>query len=200
MMKEFWNERYAAATYGYGTQPNDFLAYAATRLPPQAKILSLGEGEGRNAVFLAGRGHHVTALDQSEVGLKKAQQLAATQGCRIDTQVADLVDFDLGSARWDAIISIFCHVPQELRHALYPRIAAALKPNGLFIMEAYAPEQLGYGSGGPKEADWLVALADVAAGLPTLTACHAMTGTRTIQEGQFHNGLSCVTQYIGAKI
>lgn len=55
-----WDKRYGGETFAYGTQPNDFLRAQASLLPV-GDTLSLGEGEGRNAVFLAGLGHKVLA-------------------------------------------------------------------------------------------------------------------------------------------
>lgn len=72
-----WDERYAEPGFAYGTAPNDFLAQNVERLPAGGDVLSLAEGEGRNAVFLAQRGFRITAVDGSAVGLEKARQLAA---------------------------------------------------------------------------------------------------------------------------
>jgi len=69
-----WDDRYASDEYRFGTQPNRFLIECVERLYPgiQAdshagrvhvpgkRVLSLGEGEGRNAVYLAGLGFDVT--------------------------------------------------------------------------------------------------------------------------------------------
>jgi len=57
-----WNERYAQPGFAYGTEPNEFLVSAAGRIPV-GPVLSLGEGEGRNAAYLAGLGHRVVAVD-----------------------------------------------------------------------------------------------------------------------------------------
>ena len=51
-----WDERYGAQGFLYGTQPNDFLAEVASRLKKKGRVLSLGEGEGRNGVYLASLG------------------------------------------------------------------------------------------------------------------------------------------------
>ena len=51
-----WDERYRSDDYFYGTAPNDFLAAHVEAIPP-GPVLCLAEGEGRNAVFLAERGH-----------------------------------------------------------------------------------------------------------------------------------------------
>src|SRR5690606_2851304 len=81
-----WDERFAGDEYVYGKEPNDFLRAFAPRLPPPpARILSLGEGEGRNAVHLARLGYQVTAVDASSVGLAKARRLAAERHVSINT-------------------------------------------------------------------------------------------------------------------
>src|SRR5262245_35174162 len=82
MESRWWDERYSAPGFAYGTEPNDFLASVAGRLPP-GPVLTLGESEGRNAVFLAGLGHEVVAVDQSGVGLAKARRRAEERGVRV---------------------------------------------------------------------------------------------------------------------
>jgi len=77
-----WDERYSQPGFAYGTEPNEFLAAVAGRIPV-GPVLTLGEGEGRNAVYLAGLGHRVVAVDQSEVGLAKARRLAADRDLTI---------------------------------------------------------------------------------------------------------------------
>lgn len=67
-----WNERYSAAEYVFGTEPNDFLKEQFTHIPAGGRVLCLAEGEGRNAVFLAEQGYQVMAMDLSDVGLKKS--------------------------------------------------------------------------------------------------------------------------------
>jgi cyclopropane fatty-acyl-phospholipid synthase-like methyltransferase len=77
----------------------------ASRLPTES-VLSLGEGEGRNAVWLSGQGHDVTAVDASVVGLQKAQRLAAERGVKITTVHPDLAAYDIVQGSWDGIVSI----------------------------------------------------------------------------------------------
>ena len=148
---------------------------------------------------MAKRGHKVTAVDQSEVGLRKAQKLALSQGCSIETAVADLEDYQFGEHQWDAVVSIFCHTPNMLRMSLYRSIKAGLKVGGIFIVEAYAPEQLARGTGGPKEIDNLVSLDELLTEFSDFEIVHAQATTRLITEGQFHQGLSDITQFIGSK-
>lgn len=194
-----WDERYAEAGYFYGTQPNDFLRERAAAVPAGGAVLCLGEGEGRNAVFLARSGYRVTALDQSAVGLGKAARLAAEQGVTIDTIVADLDGYRFEPARWDGIVSIWCHLPAALRAAVHRQVSGALKPGGAFLLEAYTPKQLEYGTGGPKSLDLLPSLADLRAELGGLDLVHAVELTRIVAEGRGHSGLSAVVQIVARK-
>ena len=198
-VRKFWDERYSGVQFAYGVEPNDFLAAAARHLLPSSKVLSIGEGEGRNATFLAKQSHRVCAVDQSEIGLQKATKLALSHECSIETAVADLEDYQFGELQWDAVVSIFCHTPKALRMGLYLRIKAGLKVGGIFIVEAYAPEQLARDTGGPKEIDNLVPLEELLTEFLDFEVIHAQATTRLIQEGQFHQGLSDVTQFIGRK-
>jgi Tellurite resistance protein TehB. len=54
-----WDERYSAQEYAYGTNPNEFLEANVSSIP-KGKVLSVAEGEGRNAVFLAKQGYSLT--------------------------------------------------------------------------------------------------------------------------------------------
>lgn len=90
--KKFWNERYTRDEYLYGTEPNSFLVENFGLLT--GPVLSLSEGEGRNAVFLAGRGLKVHGVDISEVALTKARALAKSKDVEIQTEVADLAKFE----------------------------------------------------------------------------------------------------------
>ena len=109
-----WDERYSPDEYVYGKDPNQFLEDNYNAIP-KGKVLSLAEGEGRNAVFLAKQGYSVTAVDASQVGLSKAKKLAEENGVELELIRGDLVDFDIGENKWDGIVSIFCPLPSALR-------------------------------------------------------------------------------------
>lgn len=136
-----WNERYSAPEYAYGTKPNDFLVSVASKIPP-GRVLCLAEGEGRNAVYLASLGYEVVAVDQSSVGLAKAEQLAAQRHVKIQTITANLADFMVEPKSWQGIVSIFCHLPSALRRQVHRAAVAGIKQEGVFVLEAYAPRQL----------------------------------------------------------
>jgi SAM-dependent methyltransferase len=195
-----WNQRYSEPGFAYGSEPNDFLAATAERfLPAGGEVLSLGEGEGRNAVFLARRGFRVTGVDTSAVGLDKAQKLALQYGVAIETVVGDLATFDLGAARWDGIVSIWCHLPSELRARVHRSVVSALRPGGVFLLEAYTPAQLEYRTGGPRDADMLATLPVLRAELGGLELLIGEEKTRDVHEGKYHDGRSAVVQIAARK-
>ncbi len=193
-----WNERYSQPGFVYGTEPNEFLADVAGRIPV-GSVLSLGEGEGRNATYLASLGHRVVAVDQSEVGLAKAKRLAADRGLTIDTVAADLAEYPIKPGAWAGIVSIFCHLPRRIRVPLYTAAVQGLQPGGLFVLEAYTPQQIGRGTGGPQDPDMLVTLADLTEELAGLEFLHAVELERDVREGAYHTGVASVVQVIGRR-
>lgn len=195
----FWDQRYGKADgFVFGTEPNDFLRAVAARIPT-GPVLCLAEGEGRNAVFLATRGHTVTAMDQSAVGLTKAQALAARRGVTLTTQVGDLATYDLGHARWAAVVAIFMHLPPALRRDVFAHTVTALAPGGVFVGEFYTPAQLAFDTGGPKDATLLPTLALLRAELAGLTFEIGRELERDVIEGPGHTGRAAVVQVLARK-
>jgi 2-polyprenyl-3-methyl-5-hydroxy-6-metoxy-1,4-benzoquinol methylase len=193
-----WDQRYSTEEYAYGTAPNDFLKEKYNVIP-KGKVLSLAEGEGRNAVFLAKQGYSVTAVDGSEVGLSKAKKLAEANGVTIELVQADLAGFDIGENHWDGIVSIFCPLPSALRKAMHKKVVAGLKPNGVFLSEAYTPNQLKYGTGGGKSADTMTSKESLILELAGLKFIHLIELERDVVEGIYHTGLGAVVQAIASK-
>jgi SAM-dependent methyltransferase len=199
MNPQFWDQRYAAAGFVFGTAPNDFLRASADRIPA-GPVLCLGEGEGRNAVFLAARGHAVTAVDQSAVGLAKAQQLAAARGVTLTTTVADLQDYPIAPGAWAAVVSVFLHLPPPLRRQVCMAAAAGLQPGGVLIYEAYTPAQVRHRTGGPVNTpELLVALADLRPPLAGLDLEIAQEIERDVLEGGGHTGRAAVVQVLARR-
>jgi SAM-dependent methyltransferase len=191
-----WDERYGKSEYAFGTDPNDFLASVASQIPP-GKILCLGEGEGRNAVYLASLGYEVVAVDQSKVGLAKAEKLAAQKGVQIQTIVADLAEFEIEPKTWQGVVSIFCHLPSALWQQVLQDAVAGLTSGGLLVLEAYTPRQLQFKTGGPSDLDMLVSLAAATSKLTGLKWKIAEERDREVIEGQYHSGMSAVVQLLG---
>ncbi len=199
MSSTFWDQRYSGDDLAYGQAPNEFLLSMASRLPETGNALDIGAGEGRNALFLASRGLHVLAVDQSQVGMQKAQQLAQERGLTLRTQAVDLQDFDAEHNSFDVISSIFVHLPTKLRAAVHQRVGTWLKPGGVFLLEAYAPDQIKRGTGGPKDPSLLASLDVILGELSGLEVEHQAALVRNVTEGQFHTGEASVVQVLARK-
>lgn len=155
---DFWNDRFAKDEYVYGEAPNAFIATAADQwLSEAAAVLTLGAGEGRNAVHLARQRHTVTALDYAREGLRKTERLAAEMGVDVETLQADVRTWTPGRT-WDAVVTTFLHLPPDERPAFYRLIQRCLRPGGVLVAEWFRPEQRteGYTSGGPPDVRMMV--------------------------------------------
>ncbi len=192
-----WNERYSSDEFAYGTEPNTFLVENAKLLT--GPVLSLAEGEGRNAVFLASLGLDVLGVDGSEVGLAKAQRLAASKGVEIKTEVVDLATYEPPANLYGSVVSISAHLPSDVRRRLYPLVEQCLKPGGIILLEAYSKSQLSRNTGGPKDPDMLMTAEDMKKEFPNceFLLCHEIE--RDVVEGEFHTGLASVVQFIGRR-
>ncbi|MBK6695962.1 MAG: class I SAM-dependent methyltransferase [Myxococcales bacterium] len=198
MSAQFWDERYRAEAYAYGREPNEFLRAEAHRIEP-GRVLCLAEGEGRNAVFLAGLGHLVTAVDFSTEGLRKAERLAREQNVAIATVHADLATYAPETDAFTAVVAIFAHLPPPVRKHVHGWIPRALRSGGVFILEAYTPAQLAHNTGGPRDAALLMTLDGLREELAPLTVEVGREVVREINEGAFHGGLSATVQLVASR-
>ncbi len=129
----FWNKHFERADPQFKTDPNAFLVEVASKLPP-GHALDLGMGEGRNAIYLAKLGWHVTGVDSAEAGVAKARKRAESLGLKIDALVQNADEFDFGNQRWDLVCLLYAPGAQEV-HDFDKRLAASLKPGGYVISE-----------------------------------------------------------------
>lgn len=195
--RTIWDERFSGEHYLYGTEPNDFLARHAHLL--RGPVLSLAEGEGRNAVFLASRGLRVLGVDSSATGLEKARRLAHARGVTIETQQVDLASYRPPAQRFAAIVSIFAHLPSSIRARLCPLLEQALLPNGILLLEAYSEDQLQRDTGGPDDIDMLLSVDKLRAEFPRLQPLLLQEVVRDVIEGEGHTGQASVVQFIASR-
>lgn len=127
----------------------EILESGSWRLAP-ARALDVACGKGRNALYLAGRGFHVTAIDISPVALDSGRQEAKKRSLSIDWQQADLENLELESAEYDLIVNI-----NYLQRPLLPGIKTALQAGGHVIFDTYLIDQQAIGH--PKNPAYLLA-------------------------------------------
>ena len=150
--QRFWDERFAAPGYIFGTEPNRFLASQAARFGRGQAVLDVACGEGRNSVWLARQGCDVAGIDISPLARQKARRLAEKHAVSVAWDQADIRTFNWGGARFDAIVCIFIQfaAPAD-RERLFTGFLDTLKPGGIVVLQGYTPRQLEHRTGGPGD-------------------------------------------------
>lgn len=194
-----WNARFENENYVYGTKPNVFLEVIQKKLQLTGKALAIAEGEGRNAVFLAEQGMNVTAWDYAESGLAKTKKLAENRDVAVKTELVDLNEAEWTKDEWDELICIFGHLPTELRKKTLQNVKDSVKPGGYFVTEVYSIYQIPYKSGGPQDLDFLYKPEEFLQIFLDWRIVHFFMGEVVRHEGELHNGLSHVIQFVGQK-
>lgn len=192
----FWDARYRDPAFAFGTGPNAFVAAEADRLGAGARVLDVGAGEGRNALFLARRGCAVTALDFATAGLDRAVAWADREGLCLDAVAADLTTWVPPEAAYDGVVCTFVHPVAAERPALWAAVARALRPGGVLVGEWFSPHNLRLGGPGPTSPDRLVSAAEVRR---SLTAGHSVVCReveRVLDEGPFLQGRAGTVQVV----
>lgn len=158
--RDDWNTRYAQKELVWTAEPNRLFATETASLEP-GRALDLACGEGRNAVWLAEQGWHVTGVDFSDVALAKAAELAASRGVHVDWVVADVLEYEPEPRAFDLVAMLYLQLPrEELLHAVRSAVGA-VAPGGTLLVLAHDTTNLTAGYGGPKDASVLYTAADL---------------------------------------
>jgi 16S rRNA G1207 methylase RsmC len=152
--REEWNERYTARGALWGQGPNQFVADRLQGWPPQ-RVLDLGSGQGRNAIWLAQQGHTVTAVDLSDVASRQAQDIAEAAGVEVDFVAADLSQWEPPPAAFDLVLLSYLQVPDAMRRMIHAKAKKALASQGHVFVVAHHAANLEHGVGGPPNAEVL---------------------------------------------
>jgi SAM-dependent methyltransferase len=194
---DFWDARYEGAALTFGAAPTPLVVAEAGRFAAGARVVDLGAGEGRNALFLARRGCRVVALDFAETGLAKARAWAARDGLALETERADLARWTPPPGAFDGAVCVFVHLLPDERAGLYRAIRAALRPGGVLVAEWFTPAQLGHASGGPSQPDRLVAPAELRAAFARFGTVHRCEeAERVLDEGPYLQGPAATVQFV----
>jgi cyclopropane fatty-acyl-phospholipid synthase-like methyltransferase len=198
---ERWHQRFGAPDYVFGTAPNAFLAANAARLKPGQRALCVADGEGRNSVWLAEQGLDVTAFDFSPLAVDKARKLAASRGVSVSYEVAGVYEWSWPAAAFDVVAAIFVQFADPpMRTFMFERMARALKPGGLLLIEGYTPGQLQYGTGGPKQVDQLYTDELLRESFPGFEVLELRQYEAELDEGSRHRGMSAVIDFVARKL
>ncbi|MBK6357240.1 MAG: class I SAM-dependent methyltransferase [Betaproteobacteria bacterium] len=198
----FWSARYRdiGDDYLFGTAPNRFLASQAASFGAGMRVLSVADGEGRNAVWLAEQGCQVTATEISPVALEKAAKLARGRNVAVDFVQADILNWDWPREEFDAVVGIFIQfaTPAERPRQL-AGMKQAVKPGGLLLLQGYTPKQLEYKTGGPSAVENLYTAEMLRAFFSDWEIVSLHEHEDTIEEGTAHIGRSALIDLVARR-
>jgi len=196
----FWDERYQGEAYLFGEAPNAFLAAQAHRLRPGMSALAVADGEGRNGVWLAEQGLDVLSVDSSPVAQAKAARLAEARGTTLRLEEADLASWAWPEGQFDVVAAIFIQFAgPDLRDQIFAGLKRALKPGGLLLLEGYRPEQIAYGTGGPRVPENLYTEAMLRAAFSDFEILELSAYDAVIKEGAGHSGQSALIDLVARR-
>lgn len=198
-MKAFWNERYAEDGFVYGKIPNAYLTEVVSEIKNNGSVLVVGDGEGRNGVWLAKQGFDVTCVDYSTVAIEKINNFAKTQKVGLATVCADMSKWDWPVDQFDAVVSIYVHFLPEIRKSLHIKMIEALKPGGVILMEAFNKDQLQYKSGGPPVLEMLFSKEIIEEDFSSINIVTVEEKIVQLNEGKYHCGDGAVVRLIARK-
>ncbi|MBR2941927.1 MAG: helix-turn-helix domain-containing protein [Clostridia bacterium] len=135
-----YQEWYKSPEYYWGTEPSSLCLKIIELLPPVRpyRVLDIGCGEGKDAVFLARCGYDVTAFDIAQAGIDKARRLADKAGVYIDAFTADVCDYRL--ARTYDILhcsGVLHYIPPHLRAEIFANYREHTAEGGLHAMNVF---------------------------------------------------------------
>ncbi len=167
MNREAWNARYKEAELVWGSAPNRFVAAELAALPT-GRALDLACGEGRNAIWLAEQGWHVTGIDYSDVAIDRARRLAAGRGVDVSLEIGDVLVAPIDEAAFDLVLLAYLQLSADERSAVLRRAAAALRPGGTFLLVGHDLRNHAEGHGGPKSPSVLWTVTEITGALSAL--------------------------------
>ena len=155
-----WDRRYEGRELVWTAEPNPFLVAETETLVP-GRVIDLACGEGRNAIWLAERGWQAVGADFSEVGLRKARELAKRRGVNVEWVAADLLDYRPDPRAFDLVLVFYLQLSATERRPILRAAAEAVAPNGTFLLVAHDSSNLQHGHGGPQDPAVLYTADDV---------------------------------------
>ena len=183
MDSSMWDERYRSAELLWSAEPNQFVRdFFSARKP--GRVVDLGCGEGRNAIWMAERGWQVTGVDFSRVALERAATLAEGRGVSAEWVQADLSEWSAQEPRYEAALICYIHLPRAIMTHLFGTALASLVPGGELLVVGHHSRNLTEGVGGPQVPEVLYSPADVTEILGAENVVEARDVFRNVETGE----------------
>ena len=188
-----WNSRFDGDDYIFGTEPNEYLRRHASCWQAGSRVLCVADGEGRNSVWLAGKGLRVDAFDISEVGVGKARKLADAANVSVEFSVSDCDSWLWPTADYDGVAAIFVQFADPpMRERLFANMIRSLRTGGVLILQGYTPKQLEYKTGGPPLLSHLYTAEMLRNAFGSMEIVELLEYEADLTEGSRHRGQSAL--------
>src|SRR5665647_252293 len=131
-----WNARHSSADRDPDPHPNPWVQEIAGALSP-GRAIDLGAGRGRHALWLAGRGWQVRAIDFSPVAIELGRAVATETGLadRMEWVEADVTTLELEPRSAELVLLAFLHLgPGPWRSGLGGAADAVADGGGRFVV------------------------------------------------------------------
>jgi len=155
----FWDNFYSNRERGipfFKDKPDENLVnYFESKIITSGKVLELGCGPGRNAIYLSNQGFEVDAVDLSELSIQWANERAKNRSLHVNFIQKNIFDFDIQDGVYDMVYDSGCfhHIAPHRRMNYLSLIEKALKPGGVFGLTCFVE---GGALGGSDISDWEV--------------------------------------------
>jgi 2-polyprenyl-3-methyl-5-hydroxy-6-metoxy-1,4-benzoquinol methylase len=199
--RTMWEERYSASDdYLFGREPAQFLRENPGWLKPGLRALSVADGEGRNSVFMAGRGLEMTAFDLSSTAVERARRLADDNRVVVNFNLSDWAGWSWSGAQYDLVAAIFVQfMGPDARPGQFSDLKNAVKPGGVLMLHGYRPEQVALGTGGPPSEANMYTPDMLAEFFGDWQIERLASYERDVQEGRGHSGKSALIDLIATR-
>lgn len=131
---------YEGDEYYWGLEPGSFLEDLINLCPPSKdkKVLDIGCGEGKDAVYMAQKGYDVTAFDLTENGIRKTIALANTKGVKLNAYVDDINTFTTDE-QYDIIYSTGTvqYLFEENKGGFFEKLNKITRKNGIVYINVF---------------------------------------------------------------
>jgi SAM-dependent methyltransferase len=144
--RRYFDERYSEPETYWGDQPNLIVPLISSYLHPGSRILVVGCGEGRDAVFLARLGFEVVATEISRNGLNRTKETATQKELRLELHLKDAQQphDDLGKFNAVLMMNVIQFLNPETISERLDHFKSLVLPDGIFAAQLFTVEDPQY--------------------------------------------------------
>ncbi|MCK1995142.1 class I SAM-dependent methyltransferase [Peribacillus muralis] len=145
MKQSVWEQEYRNVDSLWGFNPNNILSQYVDMLPESGKVLDIGIGEGRNALFFAKRGFAVEGIDISETAVERCLEFSKEHNLNVKASVQDITSFEIEPNKYSLIIlsNVLNFFPDRDIKIIIEKVKNGLLKNGLVYISAFDDKEPG---------------------------------------------------------